>query len=372
LKLPRYAALAAVVVSGALALTACGSNNSTGTSGTSSSSGSSSLSGTLNGEGSTAQQNSIEQAISTFGDANPNVTVNYNPTGSGAGVTQFNAGQVDFAGSDSALSTTPAAGSTTTEVAAAQKRCDGNPAWNLPMSIGPIAVAYNLPGVTKLILTPSVTAQIFLGKITTWNDKAIAAINPGVTLPSTKISVFFRSDQSGTTQNFETYLNTAAPSDFSATPSKVWAGKVGAGKAKSSGTSQAVKSTTGGITYVEWSYATDSKLGVAEIDNGGGPVALTAASASAAILAATASGTGNDLRLKLDYATKAAGTYPIVLATYEIVCSKGLAADKTTLLKAFLNSFASTTTQNSLVSIGYAPLPAAIQTKVVAAINAIS
>jgi phosphate transport system substrate-binding protein len=370
LKLPRYAALTAVVVSGALALTACGSDNSSGGSG--SDSGSSSLSGTLNGEGSTAQQNSIEQAISVFGDANPNVTVNYNPTGSGAGITQFDAGQVDFAGSDSALGLTPATGETEAETASAQKRCGGNEAWNIPMSIGPIAVAYNLKSVPKLILTPSVTAKIFLGKITTWNDPAIAAINPGVTLPSTKISVFFRSDQSGTTQNFENYLNTAAAADFPATPSKVWAGKVGAGKAKSAGTSQAVQTTDGGVTYVEWSYATDDKLGVAEIDNGGGPITLSADTASAAITAAKATGTGNDLRLKIDYATKAAGTYPIVLATYEVVCSKGLAADKTTLLKSFLNSFASSSTQSSLTSIGYAPLPASIQTKVVSAINAIS
>jgi phosphate transport system substrate-binding protein len=370
LKLPRHVALTSVALAGALALTACGSDSNDNTPTSGSSGASTKISGTLNGEGSTAQQNSIEKAISTFGDANPDATVNYNATGSGAGIKQFIAKQVDFAGSDSALSTVAVDGAV--EADQAKTRCAGNDAWNLPMSVGPIAVAYNVPGLTKLILTPSVTAQIFLGKITTWNDPAIAKINPGVTLPKDPIKVFFRSDESGTTQNFEKYLAGAAPADFTAEPSKVWAGKVGEGKAKSAGTSQGVKSTTGGITYVEWSYATDNKLGVAQIDNGSGPVELTGESAGKAIEAATADGTGNDLRLKLDYATKTAGTYPIVLVTYEIVCSKGLDATKTSLLKAFLTSFASTETQTSLSSVGYAPLPASIETKVNTAITAIS
>ena len=371
MKLPRYAALTSVVIAGALALSACGSDNNDASGTSTSSDSSSGVSGTLNGEGSTAQKNAIEQAISTFGDDNPDATVNYNADGSGAGVKQFNAKQVDFAGSDSPLTTEAVAG-VPAESETAKARCGGNPAWNLPMAIGPIAVAYNLPGVDKLILTPAVTAQLFLGKITTWNDPAIAKLNPGVTLPSTKISVFFRSDESGTTQNFEKYLQGASPTDFTDTPAKTWPGKVGEGREKSDGTSAGVKSTVGGVTYVEWSYARDNKLGVAQIDNGSGAVELTADSASKAIAAATITGTGNDLTLKLDYATKTAGVYPIVLATYEIVCSKGLDADKTKLLKAFLTSYSSTATQTGLESIGYAPLPAEIQTKVTAAIAAIS
>ena len=371
MKLPRYAALTSVVLAGALALTACGSDNNSDTPGDSGSSGSgSNASGTLNGEGSTAQKSAIEKAIALFGDANPNATVNYNPTGSGAGVKQFNAKQVDFAGSDSALNTAAVDGVVETD--AAKARCGGNEAWNLPMAVGPIAVAYNLPGVTKLILTPSVTAKMFLGTITTWNDPAIAALNPGVKLPSTKISVFFRSDESGTTQNFQNYLQGAAPSDWTATPSKVWPGKVGEGRAKSDGTSAGVKSTEGGLTYVEWSYAKDNNLGIAQIDNGGGAVELTGESAGKAIAAATPSGTGNDLRLKLDYATKTAGVYPIVLVTYEIVCSKGLDAGKTSLLKSFLTTYSSPATQTALQDIGYAPLPSEIQTKVATAIAAIS
>jgi phosphate transport system substrate-binding protein len=370
LKLPRHAALTSVVLAGALALAACGSDNNGSSTGGASSDSGSTVTGTLNGEGSTAQKNAIEQAISAFGDANPGATVNYNPTGSGAGIKQFIAKQVDFAGSDSALKSVAVDG--VVEADAAKARCGGNEAWNLPLVVGPIAIAYNLPGVDGVVLTPAVTAQIFLGTIKTWNDPAIAKINSGVTLPSTKISVFFRSDESGTTENFQKYLAGAAPDSWKDTPSKSWPGKVGEGRAKSDGTAAGVKSTAGGITYIEQSYAKDNNLGIAKIDNGAGAVELSGESAGKAIAAATPAGTGNDLKLKLDYATKTAGVYPIVLVTYEVVCSKGLDAGKTKLLKAFLTKFADPSTQTSLESIGYAPLPSEIQTKVATAIAAIS
>ena len=370
----RFGRLTGVALVGALALTACGSDNNSGTSAgaggsSSSASGSASsascASGTLNAEGSSAQKNAIEEAISSFGDKCSGATVNYNPTGSGAGIKQFTAGQVDFAGSDSAL--TPATG----EVAAATKRCQGNPAWDLPMVTGPIAVAYNLAGVGKLVLTPDVTAKIFLGKITTWNDPAIAAVNKGVTLPAKPIKVFFRSDESGTTENFTKWLNKAAPTTWTTAPGKKWTGK-GEGKEKSAGVSDGVKSTDGGITYVEWSYAKDNKLGVAQIDNGGGPVELTPETVAKAVSTAKQKGTGNDLALDLNYATKEPGAYPVILVTYEIVCSKGLDPAKTKLVKAFLTHFSSQEVQQGLVDVGYAPLPAEVAGKVQTAIQAIS
>ena len=145
--------------------------------------------------------------------------------------------------------------------------------------------------------------------------------NPGVNLPGTKIKVFFRSDESGTTENFEKYLAAAAPSVWTAKPSKTWPGKAGEGREKSAGVAEGVKNTDGGVAYVEWSYARDNKLGVGQIDNGGGAVELTGESAGKAVAAAQSAGEGNDLKLKLDYATKEAGVYPIVLVTYEIVCS---------------------------------------------------
>ncbi|HEY5178732.1 MAG TPA: phosphate ABC transporter substrate-binding protein PstS, partial [Dermatophilaceae bacterium] len=320
----RFASITGVALVGTLALSACGSNNNAPTSaaatGGSTTAASNCPTGTLNAEGSSAQKNAIEQAITDFQATCSGATINYNPTGSGAGIKQFNAGQVDFAGSDSALSETPKAGATTSEQADADKAC-GSPAWNLPMVTGPIAVAYNVKGVAKLILTPAVTAKIFNGLIKTWNDPAIAAINPGVTLPTEAIKVFFRSDESGTTENFTKYLHAAAAADWAATPAKKWSGK-GEGKEKSAGVANAVKSTEGGITYAEWSYAKDNKLGIAQIDNGAGPVELTGPAVGKAVSAAKQAGVGNNIKLKLDYATKEAGAYPILLVTYEIVCSK--------------------------------------------------
>ncbi len=380
MKLSRTARLSGLALAGSLALVACGSDNNSSSTGSTSSgatpaaSGSSAaaVTGNLNGEGSTAQKNAMDEVISSFSQANPNAKVSYNGTGSGTGIKQFNAGQVDWAGSDSALKDKPVAGSTTTEVAAAKTRCQGNDAWNIPLVAGPIAVAYNLQGVDKLVLNPSVIAKIFDGKITTWNDPAIAALNSGAKLPTTKISVFYRSDESGTTENFLKYLTGSAKADWSYEAAKKWPAKTGQGAAKSAGVAQGVKGTPGGVGYVEWSNAKDNKLGVAQVDNGGGAVELTGESAGKAVAAATPSGTGNDLRLKLDYATKQAGVYPIVLVTYEIVCSKGLDAGKTGVLKAFLKYVAAGDTQKSLADIGYATMPDEVLTKVNTAIDAIS
>lgn len=369
----RFASVTGVALVGTLALSACGSdNNATATPGAGNGAANKAdcATGTLNGEGSSAQKNAIEQAITDFQTACSGATVNYNPTGSGAGIKQFIAGQVDFAGSDSALKDAAKAGSTSIEQADADKTC-GSPAWNLPMVTGPIAVAYNVKGVDKLILTPAVTAKIFGGAITMWNDAAIGAINPGVTLPAQAIKVFFRSDESGTTDNFTKYLNAAAAADWPADPGKKWTGK-GEGKEKSAGVANAVKSTEGGITYAEWSYAKDNKLGIAQIDNGAGAVELTGEAVGKAVGAATQSGDGNNIKLKLDYATKKAGAYPILLVTYEIVCSKAKDPAKARLVKAFLKSFAAADEQATLQDIGYAPLPAAVQTKVTAAIDALS
>ena len=371
----RIACLSGAALVGSLALSACGSDNNTSDSAApgASSSGSSSANiacakGTLDGEGSTAQQNAIEEVIAKFQDACEGATVNYNPTGSGAGIKQFTAGQVDFAGSDSALKTEMKDG--VVEQTAADKTC-GSTAWNLPMVTGPIAVAYKLNGVDKLILTPDVIAKIFLGQITTWNDPAIAKVNPGVTLPGTAIKVFFRSDESGTTENFTKYLHGAAPTVWTADPAKKWTGK-GEGKEKTAGVAGAVKATEGGITYAEWSAAKDNGLSMAQVDNGAGPVELNGESAGKAVAAAKQVGEGNNIKLSLDYTTKQAGAYPIVLVTYEIVCSKGKDPAKVALTKAFLKQFSSPEQQKALESIGYAPLPTDVATKVSTAINALS
>ncbi|WP_406048507.1 phosphate ABC transporter substrate-binding protein PstS [Kribbella sp. NBC_00889] len=358
----------AVASLGVLALSACGSDPEPSGSSNPSSSDSSAAAdcpqGTLNAEGSSAQKNAIDEVISKYNEKCADVTVNYNPTGSGAGIKQFNASQVDFAGSDSALKPD--------EMTAATKRCANNAAVDLPMVIGPVAIAYNVEGVDKLVLDGPTAAKIFQGTIKTWNDPAIAKLNSGVTLPSAPISVFFRSDESGTTENFAKYLAAAGAGAWTGEPAKKWTG-TGAGKEKSAGVAEGVKSTKNSITYVEWSYAVDNKLGIAQIDNGSGtPIELSAESAGKALAAAKPAGTGSDLALKLDYATKEAGAYPIILVTYEIACTKGLPAEKTALVKSFLTYFASKDGQASLTDLNYAPLPEEIRTKVDAAIQSIS
>jgi len=242
------------------------------------------------------------------------------------------------------------------------------------MVVGPIAIAYKLNGVTDLTLTPTVLTKIFLGKITSWNDPAIKAINSGANLPSTKITVFYRSDSSGTTQNFERYLAANDPTDFTSKPDKdsSKAGFAGQGKTGSQGVQQAISSTEGGLGYDEWSYAVSGNLSTAKIDNGAGAVELTADSAGAAVAAAKTAPTGpGDLSLKLDYATKASGAYPIILVTYELACTKYANAATGTFVKNFLN-YTVNGGQAALAGLGYAPLPAALQTKVEASIATIS
>ena len=373
MKLNRFSRTAVALAAGALLLTACGSDNNSTDGAASGSSASPSgsdacFSGTLNAEGSSAQQNAIDEVIANYTSTCGDATINYNATGSGAGIKQFIAKQVDFAGSDSALKTKPKDGVIETEAA---KQACGSEAWNLPMVTGPIAIAYNVKGVDKLVLNAEVAAKIFDGKITAWNDPAIAALNKGVTLPSTPIKVFFRSDESGTTENFTKYLKAAAPDAWPYETGKKWTGK-GEGKEKSAGVATATKGQDGGITYVELSYAQQNQLPMAQIDTGAGPVELTAESAGKTIATAKQTGTGNDLALKIDYATKEAGAYPIVLVTYEIVCSKYADAETGKKVKAFLKSFASDETQKGLEAKGYAPLPAEVAAKVKTAVDAIS
>lgn len=364
MKTTRPVAAIALALTGTLAVGGCGSDSSSATSSGGASSGSSAtcFDGTLKAEGSSAQKNAIEAAVKSYQTTCTGATINYNPSGSGAGIKNFNAGQVDFAGSDSALKPD--------EAAAAATRC-ASPAWNLPMVTGPIAIAYNLKGVSKLTLTAEAAARVFSGAVTTWNDPAIAAVNPGVTLPATPIKVYFRSDESGTTENFTKYLKAAAGPAATIEAAKKWNGKVGEGKEKSAGVASAVKAQDGGVTYVEWSYATQNSLGVAAIDNGSGGVELSGATVGTMVATAKQTGAGNDLALNLDYATKQPGAYPINLVTYEIVCSKYSDPAKGKAVKAFLTHFASAGVQKALENEGYAPLPAQVATKVAAAVAAI-
>jgi phosphate transport system substrate-binding protein len=354
----------------ALLLTACGSNPGAGAGaggGPAAPAPDGGCSGkpTLTGEGSSAQNNAMAVFIQAYQQACDGRNVAYNPTGSGAGIKQFSAGLVDFGGSDSALAPT--------EEGPAASRCGGNPAWNIPLVFGPVAVAYSLNGVTDLTLNGETIAKIFSGAVKTWNDPAIVALNPGAQLPASPITVIFRSDESGTTDNFQKYLQAASKGAWTKGAGKKFLGGVGEGREKSAGVSQAVAQGTGAITYTEVSFARDNNLSVAKIDTGNGPVELTDATAAKAIESAKVAGDGNNLKLDINsiYATSAPGTYPLVLATYEIVCSKGYTPDVSQALKSFMK-VAVTTGQAKLSDAGYTPLPDAFKTKVMTAVDAIA
>ena len=166
-------------------------------------------------------------------------------------------------------------------------------------------------GVDKLTLTPVGARQIFSGKITKWNDPAIAALNPGAKLPDATISTVHRSDSSGTTDNFTKYLTAAAPSDWTYDHDKAVEGAGRPGRQGLGRRRGAVKQTPNTIAYVEYCFATQNGLSIAQIDNGGGAVELTPETVGKAVSAAKVTGTGDDLTLKLDYATKTPGAYPI-------------------------------------------------------------
>jgi phosphate transport system substrate-binding protein len=367
--LKRHGLTAGVMLTAALALAACGTDNNSpgGTpTGGASAGAISCATGTLTAQGSTAQNNAMTQWIKDYTTACSGAAINYQATGSGAGQTAFISGTADFAGSDSPFKDP--------DQPKADAHCGtGNHAIHLPMVVGPIAVAYNLSGVTGLQLKPATLAKIFSGAITKWNDPAIAADNSGVSLPGSAILTVHRSDSSGTTDNFTKYLAAAAKSDWTFDHDKVWKASGGSAQKGNDGVGGAISKNAGSIGYVEWSFAQVNNLPVAKIFNGAGEFTeLSNDAAGKTIASASASGAvASDLKLSLDYNTTASGAYPIVLVTYEIVCDKGNPAANLPLLKGFLSYLASPAGQNSITNLGYAPLPDSVRTKVADAVTAL-
>ncbi|HEY0696246.1 MAG TPA: phosphate ABC transporter substrate-binding protein PstS [Micromonospora sp.] len=368
MKLQRHGTIACLALTATLALSACGSDNnepSSSASASGSAAAADCASGTLNAQGSSAQKNAVAEWIKAYQQKCSGTTINYEPSGSGAGIQAFIAGTADFAGSDSALKDE--------EQPQADAKCAGGKAIHLPMVIGPIAVAYNVSGVESLQLKPATLAKIFAGTITKWDDAAIKADNPDAKLPATTIQTVHRSDSSGTTDNFTKFLSKTAASDWTFDKSKEWKAPGGTGAKGSDGVASAVKGADGAIGYMEWSYAENAGLKMAKVGNGAGEFAeLTAESAGKTIAGATVEGQGDDLKMSIDYSTKEAGAYPIVLVTYEIVCSKGIAADKLPLVKSFLGYAASSEGQGQLTELGYAPLPESVRAKVETAVKNLS
>jgi phosphate transport system substrate-binding protein len=373
----RQYGFGAVAASTLLAVAACGSSSTKTASPSSaptseaSSGGASSApaggincsgSGTLTASGSTAQQNAISAWAKAYQAKCSGSVINYGGGGSGKGVTDFTAGTDDFAGSDFPL--------TKTQKEAADKVCSGGEAVDLPMTPGGIALAYNLPGVTDLNLSAGTLAKIFTGKIKTWDDAAIKADNPSAKLPSTTIQTFHRSDSSGTTFNFTAYLAGVAKADWTYAFGKTWAAPGGQGAKGSAGVAQGVQGAAGAIGYMEVSYATQDKLGVAKVGDAGGKfVAPTGDTVAAFLTKATVAGTGDDLALKFDYSGSDGSAYPVTLVTYEITCTKG--GKQAGLVKSFL-AYTASTGQDILPDAGYVKLPTTLATKVAAVVDKIS
>ena len=368
----KQAAVAGGAVVAALALAACSSSSSSSsssapasspaaaaaTSAASSSSSSAALSGTINASGSTFQTNFQQGAISSYKTVQPGVTVNYGGGGSGAGRTALYANTVLFAGSDS-----PIPASEQSKVPA------GKTVLYFPVQIGPIAMAYNLSGVSNLKLTAAVLAGIFQGTIKTWNDPAIAAINSGTTLPSTPITLVVRSDSSGTTANFSSYMVKAAgaPWKLGTASTITWPSTAHAANG-GSGVAQAIKSTSGAIGYVDDSTAKASGLSAASIKNSAGDfVAPSTAGATAAASQVTPAA-------NLTFSTvdePGATSYPITYQSWDLVYAQQATANDAALLKSYIGYLLGPG-QQLLTPLGLAPLPPAIDSAAVAQLSKIT
>ena len=355
--LRRLAAPSVAALALGLAVSACGAGNESGGS-------SSGLSGTIEGNGSSAQTAAQTAWAAAFQKANSGVTVNYSATDSGTGVSKFNGGDIDFAGSDSPLDPTKG------EVDAAKKRCGAN-ALEVPVYVSPIAVVFNLKGVKDLKLDAKTIADIFSNKVTKWNDPEIAALNSGASLPSTRISPVHRSDPSGTTKNFTDYLSKAAGGAWSKPADKVWPFTQGEAANGTSGVVSSVTNGAGSIGYVDASQAgTLSKASVKVGSTFTAPSADGAAKALAASPIDTTR-TAGDLAINVDRTTTAAGAYPLMLTSYAIACPT-YSGSKADLVKKYLSYVVSTQGQQDAASnAGSAPLPSALQSKAAAIVAGI-
>ena len=357
----RAGALAAAAVL-SFSLAACSADNEPSTapttSNTSTGGAMAPLTGTLNGSGSTAQQSAMDAWRAAFQTSNPGLTINYDPVGSGGGVTAFLDGSVSWAGSDGALKDPD-------EYTAAVTRCGADGAINLPVYISPIAVVFNLDGISSLNLDASTIAMIFDGKITKWNDPVIAGLNSGVTLPDLAITPVHRSDDSGTTKNFTDYLSQASNGAWTYPADKVWPIKGGETGEGTSGLMTVVTGTPGTIGYADASKA--GTAGIASIKVGDAWNAPSADGAAAALSASTVASVNgaNDLAYKIDRTTTAAGAYPLMLVSYAIVCQTYTDATEKANVTGFLSYVASAEGQQAAASAaGSAPLPADLSAKI--------
>ena len=338
-----------------LALSACGAANE-GT-GSTSGDGGGDLSGTLAGGGASTQQAAMGAWAVGFQGINPDVTVEYDPIGSGGGRENFISGAFPFAGSDAYLTDDEG------ELSDATERCGGEAPIQVPSYISPIAIAYNLPGVDELKLSPQTLAGIMAGKITEWDDEAIAEDNPDADLPSERINAVHRSDESGTTENFTDYLTTVAPDEWDAGVVETWPTEYGGEGAKgTSGVVQTVENSEFSIGYADASQT--GELGQALIGVGEEFVEPSAEAAAKILEASPEAESASDTAViyDLDFATEESGTYPIVLTSYLMACQSYDDAADGELVKAFMEYVISDEGQDQAAAeAGSAPLSDSIQ-----------
>ncbi len=309
---------------------------------------------TLQGTGATFPAPFYQRWFAEYHKLHPEVQINYQALGSGAGVKQFTDNLVDFGASDAAM--------TDEEIKLVK---DG--VAMLPMTAGSIVLAYNLPGFTgDLRLSRDAYIGIFLGKITAWNDPTIAAANPGTTLPATKITVVERSDGSGTTFVFTNHLSAI---------SEQWKNGPGVGKSinwpvgvsgkGNAGVTALLKQTPGAIGYVEYGYAKETKLPMAVLQNKSGAyVKVDLASQQAALAGVEMPA---DLRAWLPDPS-GPDAYPIVTYTW-LLCYKTYAkADVANTLKEVIR-YGLTDAQKFSADLGYIPLPANVVAQVTKALD---
>lgn len=355
-RLGRLVALAAVST---IALSACATNEMriTATPGA--------LSGELNGSGASSQGGASDAWVAAFQTNNPDSTINYSPDGSGAGRKAFMSGGVSYAGSDSILSAK--------ELSQTFAACaPGSTAIDLPVYISPIALIFNVDGVSELKLDSSTIARIFTGAITKWNDPQIVALNPGASLPNATITPVHRSDDSGTTKNFSDYLAATAPKEWDAPASDTFPYVFGEAAQGTSGVVEAVTNGKNTIGYSDASRA--GNLNIAAIKVGDTFVNFTseAAAKSVADSPRVEGRSANDIAIDLNRKTTNPEHYPLVLVSYLIVCQEYADPDTGALVRAYAGYMASPSGQaEAQKSAGAAPLSAELSATVSDAIGTI-
>jgi phosphate transport system substrate-binding protein len=315
----------------------------------------------LNGAGATFPNIIYQDWMLTYNQSHPDVKLNYQSIGSGGGIRQFSDGTVDFGGSDAPM----------TDSAIAAIHGD---VLHIPTVLGAVVATYNLPGVTATLkFTPDVLADIFLGKITKWNDARIASINAGVSLPATDIVVVHRADGSGTSYIFTDYLSKVS----SEWQQKVGKGTsvnwpVGLGGRGNEGVSATVSQTPGAIGYIELGYAMANKLPAAQLRNKAGVFVTPTLHSTTAALAGAMSTMGpqTDFRVSItDPDGKEA--YPICSMTYLLLHKSYSDAAKARALLQYV-WWAETEGQSKAEPLGYAPLPSQLRPWIEARLRSIT